>query len=94
MSSRDTFVTSYIYDEQFRDAVWDNLNEYAYIISDKNLRFVSGMIKNCVYHTELQIEIEIGDLIIKHDYTIPFNMVIISDDLKLVVNFNEKYGVI
>jgi hypothetical protein len=95
MSSRDTFVTSYIYNGHFRNGVWDILSKHAYTISDRDQNWVSGMIKNCIMKGSYdEIEIEIEDLVRNCNYSIPFNIAIIIDDERLVININETFEVI
>jgi hypothetical protein len=94
MSSRDTFVTSYIYDDGFRDAIWDILSEHAYTISDRSERWLSGMIKNCIAKGSYdEIDIKVRDLVQDYKYNIPFNVVFIIDDEKLIININETFDV-
>ena len=95
MSSRDTFVTSYIYDDDFRDDLWDVLDSWAYAISDEKQNWISGLIKNCLVRASyFKIDVEIGDLIRKHNYEHDFNMVIIGDDFRQVISLNENFEVL
>ena len=92
MSSRDTFVTSYIYDDDTKDAVKAVLSEYAFAIQDHG-HYLSGFIKNsftksCYWDFWEELEQAVKST----GYDMYFDIAVIRDDQKCVCQRDDEWG--
>jgi len=89
MSSRDTFITSFIYRDNAKDAIRAVLEESAFTLHDHGTYF-SGMFKGAYCNGDIWEECDAALAAVGYD--IYFNLAIVLDDQKRVIQRDDPYG--
>ena len=89
MSSRDTFVTSYLYKEEAAEIVTEVLKGRCHVIVNHG-RWVSGWGKS-IGRDYSQILTDCRQALKSIDYEIPFELVIVDDDDPYVHHTKSDY---
>ena len=89
MSSRDTFITSFIYYDNAKDAIKAVLEDYAFTLHDHG-NYFSGMIKGAYCNGDIWEDCDKALRAI--GYTPHFDIAIVLDDQQHVIQRDDPHG--
>ena len=89
MSSRDTFITSFIYWDEAKPLIKAVLEDYAYTVNDHG-NYFSGLIKGAYCTGDIWEECDAALATVGYD--IHFDIAIVLDDQQHVIQRDDPYG--